>query len=533
MPFIPTILILLAAVTAMAIAARRAKLPYPAVMVVGGLLIAGVPNLPHVTFSTDVFFDLFLPPLLYSAAWQTSWRDFRHNLRPILLLAIGFVLFTTSIVAVLAHLLIPGMPWPAAFALGAIVSPPDAVAASAVAKTLHIPRRIITILEGESLVNDASGLTLFNLAVIAAVTGKFSWSNAAMVGTLAVIVGIGIGLVVGWCIIHLHKLLDDPLHETIITLLTPYAAFIIADHMHGSGVLAVVAMGLFVSRHSHAIFQPATRLHAYSVWQTTDFVFNGLVFVLIGLQLPVVIGHIRESNTPIARLGLWAVGLFILVVVIRIAWVFPASYIPRKLFKSIARRDPPPNWRVVFVIAYTGMRGATSLAAALALPMTLADGQEFPRRNVIIFLTFGVILGTLVIQSLTLPLIVRALGIRSSDHATELEEWEARLRASEAALSRVAELQKQLPEGHGSVRERTLLGLRRRYEARITRYSSVSMDRNQNAEVVDNAVYRDVLGVERSTIVRLRDQDVISDEVLREIFDELDLDESRIIRLKK
>ena len=522
---------LLAIVTAMAIAARRARLPYPAVMVVAGLLIAWVPRLPHLTLSPDVFFTLFLPPLLYAAAWQTSWRDFKFNLRPILLLAIGFVVFTTVIVAWLAHWLIPDMSWAAAFALGAIVSPPDAIAATAVAKTLHIPRRLVTVLEGESLVNDASALTLYKLAIIAASTGTFSWSHAAIIGTLGVVVGIAFGLALGWLIMRLHHQLDDPLQETIITLLSPFAAFIAAEHFHGSGVLAVVTMGLFVSRHSHEIFEPATRLHAYSVWQTAEFVFNGLVFVLIGLQLPIVVEHIRATDTPMPTVILWTIGLCVVVVIVRMAWVFPASYIPRLLVKSIREKDAAPSWQIVFVVAYTGMRGATSLAAALALPITLANGEDFPRRNLIIFFAFSVVVATLVIQSLTLPTIIRMLKI-APDHANEFEEWQARLRASQAALDRVNDLASDPARIESPVRTRTLQGLRKRYEARILRFSSVPNDPNNHApeNLVDDQVYRDVLGVERLAIVKLRDEDVISDEVLRRIVEELDLDESRIIR---
>ncbi|MBV8781357.1 MAG: Na+/H+ antiporter, partial [Phycisphaerae bacterium] len=464
MTSVSTILVLLAAVTAMAIAARRAKLPYPAVMVIGGLLIAWVPKLPHLALSPDVFFTLFLPPLLYAAAWQTSWRDFKLNLRPILLLAIGFVVFTTVVVAAFAHWLVPGMPWAAALALGAIVSPPDAAAASATASLLRVPRRLITILEGESLVNDASGLTLYKLAVAAAVTGTFSWSNAIWTGASSVGLGVGLGLIIGWLIMRLHRLMNDPLQETVITLLSPFAAFIVAEHLHGSGVLAVVTMGLFISRHSHAIFAPTTRLQAYSVWNTTEFVFNGLVFVLIGLQLPIVVSHFQEGDLSRATLLMWSGGLCVVVVLVRMAWVFPASYLPHLLARILGRRDPMPSWKIVFLVAYTGMRGATSLAAALALPLFIAGGAEFPRRNLIIFFSFVVILATLVVQSLTLPPIIRALGIKP-DRENQCEEWEARLRASEAALERVKQLEGECT-GSDAVRKRTLRGLRNRYEAR-------------------------------------------------------------------
>lgn len=527
---IPIVLGLLVAVTALALLSRRVGLPYPAVMVIGGLLISFVPHLPSVELDPDVFFSLFLPPLLYAAAWQTSWRDFCANLRPISLLAIGFVLFTTFAIAILAHAVIPEMGWPAACALGAIISPPDAVAATAIAAPLGVPSRIVTVLEGESMVNDASALTVYRFAVAAAVTGTFSLSNALLLGLWAVVGGIGLGLGLGWIVIRLHKQLEDPLVETVITLLTPFVGFIVAEECQASGVLAVVAMGLFVSRQSHSIFSSVTRIEAVSVWNVAVFMLNGLVFVLLGLQLPHVLEHVETLKQPLSTLIGWGVGLFFVMLIVRIIWVFPATYLPRLMFPSIGQRDPVPPWQPIFFIAYTGMRGATSLAAALALPITLASGAPFEKRNIIIFLTFTAILGTLVIQSLTLPAIVRWLKLKGEETAG-CEEWEARLRAARAALDRIAELETRTNGSTAEADQRTLRRLRAQYEERIERLAAIeSAERDGYCETepeLEVRMYREVLSVERDAVVGLRNTNVIGDDVLRRIQRDLDLEDAR------
>ena len=527
MHLVPTVLALLAGVTALSVLARRLGLPYPAVMVVGGLAVAFVPGLPRVELSPDVFFTLFLPPLLYAAAWNASWREFRANLRAILLLAFGFVAFTTVAVGWLAHLLVPGMGWPVALALGAIVSPPDAVAATAVAGRLGLPRRLVAILEGESLVNDASGLTLYRLAVAAAVTGHFSAAAAVGQGVWAVAGGVGVGLAVGWVAMRVHRALEDPLVETVVTLLTPFAAFIPAEAMHASGVLAVVTMGLYVSRHSHAIFSPATRLRAVGTWDVVVFVLNGLVFTLLGLQLPGIVSAIHGNGESTGTLLVWAVGLSVALVVVRAVWVFPASYLPR-LIPAIRRREPVPPWRSVTLVAYVGMRGADSLAAALALPLAVASGAPFPRRGLVIFLTFSAILFTLVVQSLSLPAVVRWLGVREDGDEGKCEEWDARLRAARAALGRIGELEAAAVDGQ----RRTLERLRTRYEERVARLAGAEADesagRCATEAEVEVSVYRGVIEAERAAVVSLRDSAQIGDEVRRRIEYDLDLECARL-----
>ena len=525
---VPLILSLLAAVTALAVAARRSGLPYPAVMVLGGLGIAFIPHLPRVELSPDLFFTLFLPPLLYASAWDTSWRDFRANLRPISMLAVGFVAATTGVVGYLGHHFVPGLTWPAALALGAIVSPPDAVAAAAVAGQVGLPKRIVTILEGESLVNDASGLTLYRLAVVAAVTGSFSLSSAIGMAAWSVAGGVGIGLALGWLMMHVHRRLDEPLVETVVTLLTPYAGFIAAEACHASGVLAVVAMGLYVSRHAHEIFSPATRLHAVGAWETLVFILNGLVFVLLGLQLPPTMDAVRGYGEPWYQLLGWAVGLSVVLVAVRVAWVFPGVYLTR-LIPAVRRADPLPPWQHVTVIAYTGMRGATSLAAALSLPLVIGNGLPFPRRGLIVFLTFTAILSTLVLQSLTLPTLVRWLGIKADDGGDgRCEEWDARLRAARSAMARVDRLESTATDGQRA----TLARLRTRYQERIDRLADAEDDESAGrcaaeAEVV-TTVYREVLEAERATVIDLRDTNQIGDEVRRRIEHDLDLECARL-----
>lgn len=532
---VPTVLTLLAGVTALAVLARRLSLPYPAVMVVGGLAVAFIPRLPRVELSPDVFFTLFLPPLLYASAWDTSWREFKANLRPISLLAIGFVAVTTVSVGWLAHWAVPGMTWPAALALGAIVSPPDAVAASAVAGQLGLPMRIVTILEGESLVNDASGLTLYRLAVATAVTGSFSIGSAVGMGTWAVVGGIALGLGMGWVAMRVHRAMEDPLIETVVTLLTPYAGFIVAEEVHASGVLAVVTMGLYVSRHSHEIFSPATRLFARGTWEVAEFVLNGLVFTLLGLQLPEIVDRIRDAaDVSVLQMVGWALGLSVVLVAVRALWVFPATYLPRMLVPAVRRRDPTPPWRNVFLVAYIGMRGATSLAAAMALPMTIDSGGPFPRRSVIIFLTFAAILSTLVVQSLTLPTIVRWLGVRVEGDESQCEEWDARLRAARAALARITELESAAADHDGQ--RRTLERLKARYAERVDRLALVDADesagRCATEAEVEVEVYRGVIEAERATVIQLRDTAQIGDEVRRRIEYDLDLECARLTSIE-
>src|SRR5262249_22103793 len=431
------IVLLFTVVAASVVIARKMALPYPIVLVLVGLVLSFVPRLPEVKLDPNIGFYFFLPPLLYPAALFTSWRDFRRNLRPIVMLAIGLVLFTMIVVACVAHWLIPSLPWAAAFALGAIVSPPDAVAATSVVRRLPVPHRIVSILEGESLVNDATALVALQFAVAALLTGQFSLGQASLRFIWAAGGGIGFGLLVGVAIRWVHRHLDDPPVQITISLLTPFLAYLPAERLHASGVLAVVAAGIYMGWHSPLIVTARYRLQAFAFWEIVVFLLNGFVFTTIGLQLPEILRSLRGESllSPLENALLVSAA----VVLVRIAWVFPGAHLPFLLTKKFPSREPRPDWQNVVIIAWSGMRGVVSLAAAFALPFVLPNGSPFPGRNYILFLTFSVILVTLVFQGLTLPIVIRKLRLEA-DVSTDEEERTARLKANEAAIELIEKL---------------------------------------------------------------------------------------------
>lgn len=517
---------LLLAVAVLALVARRLTIPYPILFVVGGLLLGLIPKLPKVRLDPELIFLFVLPPLLYPAALFTSWRDFRSNLRPIALLAIGLVLFTTVSVAYLAHYFM-GLPLAAGFVLGAIISPPDAIAATAIAERLKVPRRIVTILEGESLVNDATALVAYRFAVVAVVAGSFSLAHASL---QFFVVGIGgnlVGLAVGWLAEQFHRRLDDAPIEITVSLLTPFVAYLLAERLGLSGVLSVVTAGLYLGMRMPELLSFRTRLRGGPVWEMVEFLLNGFVFILIGLQLPEVLGALSGHAVPVQRLVWYALLISLAVIVIRLLWVFPATYLPRLLFKKIRRRDPFPPWRHVTIVAWTGMRGVVSLAAALALPLTVRDGATpFPGRDLILFLTFVVILSTLVLQGLSLPPLIRWLGVED-DRSMEKEEREARLKANQAALSRLNEIAERDP-----AKDDALQRLRVEYEDHIRQVEGAEPESAGTPLRLFSSEYErlshEALQIERVTIIKLRNQDVISDEVLRRIQRDIDLAEARL-----
>ena len=422
---ITVIILLLAVITALAEVTDRIKIPYPILLVLVGIGISLVPGLPVITLNPDTVFLIFLPPVLYAAAWTTSWPDFKAAKRSISLLAIGCVLFTTTMVAVVAHYFIPGFGWPEAFVLGAIISPPDAVAATAATKGLSIPRRIITILEGESLVNDATGLIAYRYGIAAAATGTFIFWLATINFVYVSVVGIALGFLIGQVFKWIHKITpDNAINDTTLTFIAPYVSYLLAENIHVSGVLSVVSCGLFLSWNSSEIFSHQSRLNAVSVWNTVIFILNGLIFILIGLQLPVILSHIKDHSV----LTLVAFGKLISVatIVLRIIWVYPGAYLPRWFSRKVRQREPRPDPRQVTIVAWSGMRGVVSLAAALALPLTAGENIPFPNRDMILFLTFSVIFATLVIQGLTLPYLIKWLKIKPSEEEMH-EEKQARL----------------------------------------------------------------------------------------------------------
>jgi monovalent cation/hydrogen antiporter len=516
-----TLILLLVAVLVLTALARRFPIPYPILLVLGGLGLSFVPHVPVVRLDPDVVFLIFLPPILWAAAYFTSLRDFRANLRSIMLLAVGLVVVTTVAVAVVARAVVPGMSWPVAVALGAIVSPPDAVAATAIARRLRIPYRLVAVLEGESLVNDAAALVLYRVAVVAAVTGSFAISQALWQFVIAAAGGVIIGLLVGAATSKAMRLSSESPAQIAITLLAPYVAWILAERAHTSAVLACVAGGIYIRQVFSAQVAPATQVQTRAVWDLLIFVLNGLIFVLIGLQL----GAIRGAGLPgPVRTLLWQGALISATAIgVRLVWVPLGSLLPRLLSPALRRRDPIPPWRQILLLAWIGMRGVVSLAAALALPVAIASGAPFPYRDQVILFSFGVILATLVLQGLTLTPLIRALRL-AEDDTLELEEAWAREAAARAALARLEELARD-----PGMRRQDIERLRALYTQRLQRTSALAVGAGDS---VERAAYRrlrhQTLSAERRALIALRDQGVISDEVLHRLEQELNVEAIRM-----
>lgn len=517
------ILICLVAVALLAIVARKIRVPYLILLTVGGGVLALVPGLPAIHLDPTLVFNLFLPPLIYPAAVYTSWRDFRANLRSILPLAVVLVLLTMTATAYLFHYLL-GLPLAVGFVFGAIISPPDAVAALAVTKDLPVPRRIIVILEGESLVNDATSFISFRFAVAAVLTGTFSLGQASLQFLLVAAGGIAVGLAVGWLATQVQKRLDDPPVQTMFSLLTPYVAYFSGERLHVSGILAVVIAGLYYGWRAPRILSGRMRLQALPVWDMVVFILNGVLFMLIGLQLPQVMQALAPGvATGAVKLALSFVAAIMLV---RFAWLFSATYLPRLLVRRLRHQHRAP-WQHTVLIAWTGMRAGDSLAGALAIPLVLANGEPFPGRDLILLLTFYVIFITLVLQGLTLTPLVRWLGI-VDDHVPEKEERLARLQANEAALARLearASLRRVRPE--------TVERLRADYGDRIRQLRSEvpheeSVSRLFSSDFEELA--REMLETERDTVITLRNDEDINDQTLRRIQRDIDLAEARLKR---
>ncbi len=508
------IALLFAAVLALAAAARRLVLPYPILLVLGGLVLGFVPGLPPVRINPDIVFFVFLPPILWAAAFFTSFRDFKANLRPIGLLAIGLVLATTAVVAVVARAALPGLSWAGAVALGAIVSPPDAVAAAAVLRRLKIPHRVLVILEGESLVNDAAALVLYRTAVVAMVTGVFSLGDAVGGFVLAGVGGVAIGLAVAWIALFALERLHDSLTEIAITLLAPYIAWSLAERAHTSAVLACVAGGLLLRRHFSRVVAPATRLQGRAVWDLLLFALNGVIFILIGLSLRALAGSVPPGELP----SLIVQGLIVSGAAIgtRLLWV-PIAAVVSRLLPSVRARDPMPPWSNILLIGWTGLRGIVSLAAALALPFVTADGRPLPLRAELILLTFIVIVVTLVVQGLTLAPIIRRLRLPEDTHLEE-EEAHARERAAVAALERL----ESMP---GVAEHHAVADLRDDYEERkriMAEFRAGAPRSSSLAEAAFKRARHETLAAERRALIELRDRGNISDEVLLTLEEELD-----------
>ena len=517
---------LLVAVAVLAAAARTVGIPYPIVLVIGGLALGFAPG-PDVELAPDLVLVVFLPPLLYSAAFFANLHDLKRDLRPISLLAVGLVLATMCVVAVVARWVVEDLPWGAAFALGAIVAPTDPVAATTVARRLAVPRRVVTILEGESLINDGTALVAYRTAVAATVGGGFSLLEAGWEFVANAALGIVIGFVVAWVISEIRRRLDDVLVEITLSLLSGYAAYLPAEALHdwtggaveASGVLAAVTAGVVLGWRAPRISTARMRIQGYAVWETLVFLMNALLFVLIGLQLPLILDRLAgESRLTLAA---QAAAVCSAVILTRLAWQFTVPYAVRAIDRRPRQLERRADWRTRLIIGWSGMRGAVSLAAALALP------TDFPARDTILFLAFAVIFATLVLQGLTLPTLIRRLDVRD-DGAEEREELLGRRAAAEAALLRLEELQ-----GEDWTREDTVDRMSRLYRYRQSRLAARAGDADgpesyEERSLAYQRLVREVLEAQRERIVALRDQGAISNEVMHRIERELDLEDERL-----
>lgn len=523
---ITIIVALLFGITFLSLLSKRFGFPFPIVLVLSGVAISMIPGLPIVELNPDVVFLIFLPPLLYSAAWNTSWHDFKAAIRPISLASVGLVFFTTAAVAVAAHWLIPNLNWPLAFLIGAIVSPPDAVAATTVTKGLGLHPRVTAILEGESLVNDASGLIAYKYALTAITAGSFVLYEAGLNFLWIATAGILIGLALGYIILFIHKnWICDPTIEVTLTILTPFAAYLLAEHLHVSGVLAVVSAGLFLSFRSDEALSNQSRIMAYSVWETVIYILNSLIFILIGLQLRSVMAGISDYSTR--ELIVYGLAISFVVIIVRFIWVFPTTMLPRWISSRIREKEPfDPRNMVVF--GWAGMRGVVSMAAALALPLTLPNGDPFPHRNLIIYLTFCVILSTLVALGLTLPKVIRWMKLKP--HSILAEEYEVRTKVVSSAISHIE-------DNYSLVPGELLHNIKSKYEVKYNRLHKTDLPANYFAQGQTlpgnifnefSKIQLDLIGIERSAIQQLHRFGEASEEILRKIERELDLEETRL-----
>ncbi|MGW6978600.1 Na+/H+ antiporter [Streptomyces sp. NPDC054932] len=515
---------LVAGSAAVAGLARRTPVPAPLLLVAAGLLAGYVPGVPAYALDPHIVLPLLLPPLLYTAAVDSSYLDLRANVRPIAMLSVGYVLFATVTVGYTAHLLVPGLALPVALVLGAVIAPPDAVAATAIARKLRLPNRITTILQGESLVNDATAITAYKVALTAAVGVSAGWAGGIAEFLLASVGGIGVGLLLMVPIHHLRTRLKEPLLQNTLSLLIPFVAYAAAERVHASGVLAVVVVALYLGHRNWQV-DFATRLQEEAVWKVVAFVLESVVFALIGLQLPVVLKGLGEYDGLHA--AWYAIAVFIAVVVARFLWVFPATFVPRRLSRRIREREPETDWKAPVIVGWAGMRGVVSLAIAFSVPMTV------PHRNLILFLTFTTVIGTLVVQGLTLPPLIRVLKLPPRDvQAETLAEAQAQSEASRAAEDRLAELL-EAPENSTlppPLADRLRTVLERRRNAVWERLGEVNPVTGESADDIYRRLAREMIAAEREVFVTLRDDRRIDDEMLRALLRRLDLEEAAAYR---
>jgi CPA1 family monovalent cation:H+ antiporter len=520
-----TIAILFAAILGTGLA-RRFRLPLELTLVFGSLVVALIPGVPEIHIDSEIIFFIFLPPILFAAAYFTSWSEFKRNIRPISLLAFGLVIFTVCGIALVIKWLIPELTWPMAFLFGAIVSPPDASAAATVTRKVGLPRRLQTILEGESLINDATALVCYRFALAALVSGEFHLSTSIVQFLIVGLGGVVVGLIVTHVLFRLLVHIGDTSAESLLTLVTAFACYLTAESLHLSGVIATVAGGLYAGRVLTRWATPETRVEARAMWDVTLLAVNALVFTIMGLQLPAILKELGSLN--ISQLCLWALVLTLALIVIRLVWMFPATWLPRVLVPGLAKRDPMPPVGAIITIGWTGMRGIVSLAAALALPTTLADGSNFTQRPLIVFLAYAVILLTLIIPTLTLPPLLRFLQLK--DHNERLnDEVLARIAMARAAADRITRLQDE-----GTRSGNLLNDFERAYQRQIDRLTpnleASAYSRLDPEEQQKRALLLELFDLERGVLHDLRSRGDLYDEIYHQLADELDLEALRVRR---
>jgi monovalent cation/hydrogen antiporter len=517
-------LILLAVLAGTALVARRTRIAPAILLMLAGVALAFVPGMPALELPPELVLLVVLPPLIYSSSVAMSWREFRYNLRPIALLAVGCVIFTACAVAAATHYLI-GLPWTVGFLLGAIVAPPDVVAPLAIARRLAIPRRILVVLEGEGLANDATALILYRFAVVAITTSTLSLPKAGGEFAAIVVGEIAFGIGVGWLMLRARHHARDPQIEITLSLLTPYLAYWIPEHVGGSGVIATVACGLYMSWNGPLLISSATRLQGVFFWDLVIYLIEGLLFLLTGFQLRLL--YEKSKEFPLHDILLATALVIAIVVVARFAWVFPATYLPRWLSRRLRARDPSPPWQWTFIIAFTGVRGTVSLAAALALPLTLASGGAFPARDLILFVSFGVIFVTLVGLGLTLPRVVRLLGVAEAGRSELVAEHGKEIAARREALDEAMRSLQSITDDR-ELSEEVVRLLRARHEVRTSQLPPAFDCDEYDASALGIELTRELIAVERQFIhVMLRDGR-ITDETRRRIERDLDLEEASL-----
>ncbi|MFF3907421.1 Na+/H+ antiporter [Streptomyces sp. NPDC001848] len=523
------LLLLVAGSAAVAGAARRTPVPAPLLLVAVGLAVSYLPGVPGYTLDPDIVLPLVLPPLLYTAATDSSYLDLRAQMRPVALLSVGYVLFATLTVGWAAYLIVPGLPLTAALVLGAVVAPPDAVAATAVARRVGLPSRVTTILQGESLVNDATAITAYKVALAAAVGESATWTGGVREFLLAAVGGVVVGLLLMVPIQWLRTHLKEALLQNTLSLLIPFVAYGAAEWVHASGVLAVVVVALYLGYHNWQV-DFATRLQEEAVWKMVAFVLESAVFALIGLQLPVVLRGLGPYEGT--RAAWYAVAVFLVVVGSRFVWVYPATFLPRALFGRIREREENPTWKAPFIIGWAGMRGVVSLAIAFSIPRTVHGGGPFPERNLVLFLTFTTVIGTLVVQGLSLPPIIRLLRLPGRDPQAEtLAEANAQAQASRAAEQHLdALLQDERNALPPPLADRLRTVLERRRNAVWERLGSVNPVTGETVDDTYRRLSREMIGAEREVFVKLRNHRYIDDEMLRTLLRRLDLEEAAAYR---